>query len=116
MLKFCKYENDIVLCDQNTIDKFNLSVVKEITEEEYAQNDNTYYVVNDEVHLGKSEEEKLKELRLERESECFSIINRGQLWYDNLTLQQREELKTWYEQWLDVTETRVMPTKPEWLE
>lgn len=66
------------------------------------------------------EEVKLKEkqkedLRYKREFECFRIINRGGLWYDILTEEQREELKTWYTAWLDVTETLVVPAKPEWL-
>lgn len=115
MLKFCKYRNDIVLCDQNTIDKYNLTVVKEITEEEYAKNDNTYYIVDGVIHLGKSDEQILNELRVEREVQCFQVINRGQLWYDNLTEQQKNELDNWYKAWLDVTVTRIIPIKPSWL-
>ena len=62
-----------------------------------------------------TEEDKLNSLRDIRQVECFSIINRGQLWYDNLTYAQKQELKVWYNAWLDVTETRVIPTKPKWL-
>lgn len=58
----------------------------------------------------------LNALRYERLNKCFSIINRGELWYDNLTPQQLEELKDWYNKWLNVTETKVIPKKPEWLE
>ncbi len=54
-------------------------------------------------------------LRLQREIECFVIINRGQLWYDILTTAQRAELNTWYADWLDVTSTLVVPTEPTWL-
>lgn len=115
MIKFCNYNGEIVVCDQNTIDKYGLTVVKEITEEEYAKNDNTYYVVGNEIHLGKSDEQILNELRVEREVQCFQVINRGQLWYDNLTDTQKQELKVWYNAWLDVTETKVIPTKPKWL-
>lgn len=54
-------------------------------------------------------------LRLKREKMCFPYINRGALWYGNLTEAQKDELSVWYQAWLDVTETKVMPEKPEWL-
>ena len=46
---------------------------------------------------------------------CFPIINRGQLWYNNLTDEQQEELSKWYNEWLNVTTTLVMPETPDWL-
>ena len=55
------------------------------------------------------------ELRQRRETECFSYINRGRLWYDRLTDAQAAELAAWYEAWLHVTETLTVPTKPSWL-
>ena len=60
-------------------------------------------------------EEVLENLRLQRNEECFSVINRGQLWYETLTVLQKEELRTWYQAWLNVTETRIIPIKPLWL-
>lgn len=60
-------------------------------------------------------QEKLNLVRRKRENDCFPIINRGQLWYDTLSEQQKTELRNWYQQWLDVTTTFVIPTKPEWL-
>lgn len=55
-------------------------------------------------------------LRLQRERECFKYINRGQLWYASLTKDQLEELKKWYNDWLNVTENKKsVPTKPKWL-
>jgi len=61
------------------------------------------------------DEEILKEiLRKEREF-VFKIINRGKLWYDSLTPEQLQELKVWYEAWLNVTNTLVRPEKPSWL-
>lgn len=62
-----------------------------------------------------TEEEILNSLRYKREQECFPIINRGQLWYNKLTPEQIEELDQWYNDWLNVTETKVEPSKPEWL-
>lgn len=60
-------------------------------------------------------EEKKEMLRNIREIECFSIINRGKLWYDTLTEEQIQELNIWYELWLDVTTTLIAPLKPKWL-
>lgn len=85
--------------------------------------------INTEVQISENEiiriyrlytEEQLKEknlekLRRQRETECFPIINRGKLWYDTLTAEEREELKAWYVTWLNVTETFVVPDKPAWL-
>lgn len=62
-----------------------------------------------------SDEQILMNLRNQREVECFPIINRGKLWYDNLTTKQIAELNEWYNAWLDVTETKVIPNKPNWL-
>lgn len=60
--------------------------------------------------------EELKSLlRKQREEECFPIINRGKFWYDCLTSEQYVELKKWYWDWLNVTDTLVIPIKPFWL-
>lgn len=55
------------------------------------------------------------ELRKLREQECFPIVNRGKLWYNCLTNEQITELTNWYFEWLNVTETRIYPKKPLWL-
>lgn len=68
-------------------------------------------------------EEILSDLRERREYECFSVVNRGVLWYNVLTEAQRLELDKWYKEWLDVTDRYVegidietiIPKKPEWL-
>lgn len=67
------------------------------------------------ARLKREEEQNLKILRARRAAECFSIINRGQPWYDMLTEGQIAELNTWYHKWLDVTDTRVVPEKPSWI-
>lgn len=61
-------------------------------------------------------EETKAEYRRRRETECFSVINRGQLWYEGISLTQLLELRQWYKAWLNVTETMVIPEKPGWLE
>lgn len=71
------------------------------------------------VYITYTEEELLENkkniLREKRDVECFSIINRGKLWYDTLTSEQIEELNEWYRAWLDVTTTLVEPKRPEWI-
>ena len=61
-------------------------------------------------------EAALADFRSRRETECFSVINRGQLWYEGISITQLLELRQWYKNWLNVTETMVIPEKPEWLE
>lgn len=58
---------------------------------------------------------ELDALRARREKECFPIINRGKLWYNCLSIEQLSELNDWYFKWLDVTKTKIIPTKPDWL-
>lgn len=73
-------------------------------------------LILDEVRLNESNNERLAdELRFKREKKCFPIINRGTLWYNHLSEQQRVELDAWYQAWLNVTETKVVPDMPEWL-
>ena len=73
-------------------------------------------LVLDKEHLDSMyEAETLNGYRKQREKDCFPIINRGELWYERLTDQQREELQLWYQAWLDVTQTQTIPVKPEWL-
>lgn len=60
-------------------------------------------------------EEENEQLRIERDAECFSVINRGWPWYDTLTEKQTKELRKWYKDWLDVTDTRKKPDRPSWL-
>ncbi|MDR0850848.1 MAG: hypothetical protein LBN07_05255 [Christensenellaceae bacterium] len=62
------------------------------------------------------QENEVDILRFRREQECFPIINRGQFWYDSLTFDQKQELSQWYQTWLNVTNTKQAPKKPEWLE
>ena len=63
-----------------------------------------------------NENEIISSLRSLREVECFPIINRGKLWYDKLTLDQLYELKKWYDEWLNVTETKIIPKRLSWID
>ena len=79
-----------------------------------AENKITLTDFTDEVKAKKIENELIA-LRTRREKECFAIINRGQLWYDTLTDEQKAELNLWYYNWLQVTDTKLIPIKPEWI-
>lgn len=61
------------------------------------------------------DERTVATLRLRREEECFAVINRSPLWFNTLTEEQKSELQIWYQAWLDVTETRIVPGTPTWL-
>lgn len=58
----------------------------------------------------------MNQIRAQREYECFPIINRGTLWYEMLTDKQKQELREWYQAWLDAPATLVVPEKPEWIQ
>ena len=60
-------------------------------------------------------ETELAALRERRETECFSVVNRGWIWYSSLTLAQWRELRTWYLAWLNVTVTKEIPERPAWI-
>lgn len=76
-------------------------------------------------YVAYTQDEILENLRYMRQNECFSVINRGALWYNTLTSEQQQELNTWYQSWLDVPqvylETKpkdietIIPAKPSWL-
>lgn len=55
-------------------------------------------------------------LRFARSQCCFPIIDRSYAWYSTLTSAQQQELSTWYKAWLDVTNTKVLPEQPSWLD
>lgn len=72
-----------------------------------------------------TKEEILNTIRSIRNIECFPIINRGSLWYDKLTDEQKQELSEWYEEWLNAPQIyqssdnldykSILPEKPQWL-
>lgn len=73
-------------------------------------------VVKDEEKLKSIQLEKeIEMIRLTREEECFPVINRGGIWYDTLTEQEKSDLMDWYQAWLNATDTLVIPEKPSWL-
>ena len=75
------------------------------------------------VENKRSIQEIMDDLRFLRSEQCFEVVNRGQVWYDTLTQQQKYELSIWYKNWLDITDKytediaieSIIPMKPEWL-
>lgn len=90
--------------------------------DDFENNYRSYYLSEDNI-LVKSDdklkeietERELVDLRSQREKACFPYVNRGEMWYSRLSAEQKEELGAWYQAWLDVTDTRVIPEMPEWL-
>lgn len=89
------------------------AVVAVAAQEAYDEYEDIY------VFIPYTEEERLEvqkdDLRNRREAECYSVINRGELWYSMLTEEQKTELKAWYIAWLNVTDTLVVPETPAFL-
>lgn len=71
------------------------------------------------VYIPYTEEEiaqiKADGLRAQRAAQCFPIVNRGALWYDKLTDEQKTELSAWYEAWLDAPQTGSAPDPLDWV-
>lgn len=75
--------------------------------------------------------EFLNDIRFRRNQECFIVVNRGKLWYDQLNKTQIDEMKEWYKSWLDITDVindllkdhtiteidveSIIPVKPNWI-
>lgn len=72
---------------------------------------------NKERFESRKKQGQICQLRSQREEECFSYINRGDVWYSKIvnTKERKQELENWYQDWLDVTETLTVPEKPSWI-
>lgn len=121
----------IILNEQGFVDSYALigglsGDVFEVNEPEdlvdFERNYDSYYLSVDSTLIKSEDKQKeladkkeLNSLRSQRAKVCYPIINRGELWYSRLTVDQKEELNTWYQAWLDVTDTRVSPYMPTWL-
>lgn len=89
--------------------------------EDFQENYQSYKFIDGALYKN---EERVEEIKIEnekqllrnrREKECFNYVNRGSFWYDTLEDYQAKELKQWYKDWLDVTDTLIVPNKPAWL-
>ena len=88
---------------------------------DFEQNYQAYHYDGLEIKRDKSKvsqvelERKKDEIRLDRERMCFRVVNRGALWYETISAEQKAELSDWYKKWLDATDTMVEPKTPEWV-
>lgn len=61
----------------------------------------------------------LQDIRIRRQEECFSIVDRSRAWYEavyeSFTDEQKTEFNNWYKAWLNAPDTRIIPKKPSWL-
>lgn len=56
------------------------------------------------------------QLRAIRKQKCFEVLaSFNTFWYQKLTQEKRTELENWYNAWLDVTETLIIPKTPDWI-
>lgn len=100
-------------CDFVEVDMAEDDVTEDLF---YSTFENGKIVLDEAFKTAAVTEDTLRDIRMRRESECFPIINRGQLWYNNLTEEQTQELNQWYKAWLDAPDTLVTPEKPSWLQ
>lgn len=68
----------------------------------------------DELKETSTVEEIREVIRAERMS-CFEVVNRGLIWYETITPNQKAELIEWYQAWLEAPETLVIPEKLTWV-
>ena len=99
----------VTVCEPENLDDF------ENNYRSYYLSDGNMLIKNDDKLKEIEVDRELVHLRAQREKYCFPYINRGYLWYSKLTVVQKEELDSWYQAWLDVTETKVVPEIPAWL-
>ena len=103
------------------LDSIEISDLTENEQRHFADNFQAYKFVNGKLIFDKEKlseinaEKEKSSIRRRRETECFPIINRGQLWYKNLTESQMEELNQWYSDWLNAPSTLKTPNMPEWI-
>lgn len=121
----------VILNEQGYVDSYaliggfgetSIEVVEPENIDDFENNYRSYYLSKNNVLIKSDDKQneidkqrELTSLRSKREKACFPYINRGELWYSKLTADQKEELSVWYQNWLDVTDTAVIPNAPVWL-
>lgn len=76
-------------------------------------NNNLVYSLEKQENITKQRQKE--EIRRQRQIQCFSVMDRSKFWYDNLTSEQQQQLREWYNAWLDAPETGIIPEKLNWL-
>lgn len=108
-----------------TTNTFELEQNDENSRIEYSEEEFNELIDCDSIHyVDQNKETLLPEqmllsddiIRTIREKECFSLIDsKSKFWWENLSEEKLNELKTWYQAWLDITKTYKVPNKLEWL-
>lgn len=98
--------DDMIEVDEETLKRIGTDKKFDIEKQTVVDFDNSFLI----------EQAELNELRKRREEECFAVVNRGKLWYNTLTIEQEYELQEWYFAWLNVTETKLIPERPAWVD
>ena len=96
-------------------DEDGFEIVRLKEEPQFYKLENDKIVFIDERKKQSENELQIQELRQRREVECFSIINRGKLWYELLSDNEIQTLNEWYLAWLRVTVTLRVPRRPKFL-
>lgn len=81
----------------------------------YSKYENSRFVLDEDFKRSENEKSECHKIRVQREVECFTFINRGNLWYETLSENQKSELNEWYQNWLDAPQTKIIPLRPSWL-
>lgn len=123
---------EVVLTNEGYVSLFNLDVDQtymqnsilvedDVDREHFITNSIFYKIIDNHLVFDESKKAeadhkfRINTIRMRRQSECFSVVDRSQLWYNSLTNEQKAELQEWYEAWLIAPDTLVIPTKPDWL-
>ena len=106
-------ENDGRVDEGFEYDEYKLTLLNRPNLKQYVENN-----FNKLLRFAKEREEtnELNELRRNREI-AFKTIDKYQLvlYYNELTEVQKQELEQYRMKWLNVTETKIIPTKPNWM-
>ena len=99
-MKFCNFNGEILSCDDATIEKYRLQVLKEVSDEEFIKNGCQYYIDAGEIVLGKSLEEQRQERILELKRFLSDTDHKAIKFFEGyLTAEEFEPIKQQRELW-----------------
>lgn len=116
-------DNNVVAMSKGCKIEMEDCITKEVNESLDVGMMDGYVLENDKIVFSDTRfearqlENKQWDLRNKREEVCFSVVNRGDIWYDKYvnTDERKQEFEDWYQAWLDVTDTLVEPETPAWI-
>jgi hypothetical protein len=87
-----------------------------------SKNDFTNRVFDIEKYHNRVKQKHVADLRKLRIAECFSVVDRSKIWWDTLSEQQVNEIKDWYNEWLNIPNEQLsslerlpLPIRPSFL-